>query len=729
MVSPCLSRGMAGRVPDRVSQASGTRYRLTRRHRVPLASAVGVVAVAAGAVVFLQAKDQPVDRSASVIAVVPFTPSLQDTGLVRLGRDLAVTLSANFDGVDELRTVDMLPLLARDDGESRTGEQAAGLARGLGASMVVRGQLVRSGGRVRADAALFLELDAVPAARASATASPEDLVALTDSLTWALLRQLWRTRAPPTPSLEVITTHSIPALRAFLEGERFVTQGRYSEAVSAFSGAIEADSTFWFAYWEYAKAHLERPVAPQVSDAIIAHRFELPERDRLLIETSMGEGARLTVRLARLRAVTERYREYWPAWWAYANALVHQGPVVGFTHAESRAALERTIVLNPGLHTAWQHLFWLSAQDCDTLTAGRSLRELVRLGFHTTSIQATGGVSEMLVFRYVDHLMRSDGRIDPALADDLAVDLAESRPAMAADHFDSILMHYGFPKAEVDLAHRILRRQPAAGLAASKRRSVALAWAARGAWIPRWSPVKEYANSTPEPAATLYAYRLAVIGHWQEAVRFEDVRRWRSALTPELERLVPAQRAELAWLDGLVAATARDRAALATARASLAGTDTLTAPLLDRSLAAMDLALAGNRGQAARAVVALEHERAESSEIYRLSDHHPYLTPVHRLMSSRWLRAEGDAAGAAALLAWHELVPWPLPQTAAARAMLGGIFYLERARIEEAAGRSDFARGYYQQFLRRYDLPVAGHRHLVEEARSAMARLGGSSNR
>src|SRR5688572_25802104 len=114
--------------------------------------------------------------------------------------------------------------------------------------------------------------------------------------------------------------------------------------------------------------------------------------------------------------------------------LVHQGALVGSTHAESRAALERTITLNPGLSTAWQHLFWLSAQDVDTLVANRSLRELDRLGFHTTSIQATRGVSEMLVFRYVDHLMRSDGAIDPALANDVAADLAESRPAMASDH-------------------------------------------------------------------------------------------------------------------------------------------------------------------------------------------------------------------------------------------------------------------------------------------------------
>jgi hypothetical protein len=35
------------------------------------------------------------------------------------------------------------------------------------------------------------------------------------------------------------------------------------------------------------------------------------------------------------------------------------------------------------------------------------------------------------------------------------------------------------------------------------------------------------------------------------------------------------------------------------------------------------------------------------------------------------------------------------------------------------------ARAHYEQFLRRYDMPTAMHRHLVEEARGALARLGG----
>ncbi|HEX3232549.1 MAG TPA: hypothetical protein VHR41_00025 [Gemmatimonadales bacterium] len=50
-----------------------------------------------------------------------------------------------------------------------------------------------------------------------------------------------------------------------------------------------------------------------------------------------------------------------------------------------------------------------------------------------------------------------------------------------------------------------------------------------------------------------------------------------------------------------------------------------------------------------------------------------------------------------------------------------------RARIEEAQGDAQSARAHYQQFLRRYDSPMPGQRHLVDEAAAAMVRLAGQS--
>jgi hypothetical protein len=56
---------------------------------------------------------------------------------------------------------------------------------------------------------------------------------------------------------------------------------------------------------------------------------------------------------------------------------------------------------------------------------------------------------------------------------------------------------------------------------------------------------------------------------------------------------------------------------------------------------------------------------------------------------------------------------------------VSALAYLMRARIEEAQGDIQSATDHYQQFLRRYDTPMPTQRHLVDDARAALARLAG----
>jgi len=50
-------------------------------------------------------------------------------------------------------------------------------------------------------------------------------------------------------------------------------------------------------------------------------------------------------------------------------------------------------------------------------------------------------------------------------------------------------------------------------------------------------------------------------------------------------------------------------------------------------------------------------------------------------------------------------------------------------RVAEALGHDALARTYYQRFLWRYDKSSEAHRHLVEEARAVLVRLGRSGRR
>ena len=78
-------------------------------------AAVALVAAGAGVAgwVFLRERGPAVPLSASVLAVLPFAPATGDTALIRLGRDLASTVSASLDGVGDIRTVDRLTVLAQ----------------------------------------------------------------------------------------------------------------------------------------------------------------------------------------------------------------------------------------------------------------------------------------------------------------------------------------------------------------------------------------------------------------------------------------------------------------------------------------------------------------------------------------------------------------------------------------------------------------------------------------
>ena len=84
----------------------------------------------------------------------------------------------------------------------------------------------------------------------------------------------------------------------------------------------------------------------------------------------------------------------------------------------------------------------------------------------------------------------------------------------------------------------------------------------------------------------------------------------------------------------------------------------------------------------------------------------------------------GDTAQGARLLTWTEAKSDGGLDVSFTHAV-SPLAYLMRARIEEAQGDTRSATEHYQQFLRRYDTPMPAQRHLVDEARGALARLAG----
>ncbi len=59
--------------------------------------------------------------------------------------------------------------------------------------------------------------------------------------------------------------------------------------------------------------------------------------------------------------------------------FTHWGPLIGYTNADARAALQRTVDLNPKLVPMWQHLFGASA-GFDSSQAALASKSLTALG-------------------------------------------------------------------------------------------------------------------------------------------------------------------------------------------------------------------------------------------------------------------------------------------------------------------------------------------------------------
>lgn len=714
--------------PDDAARTAGAAAGAGRRARW-VAGAVGAIAIVALIALFALtgAGDRRVPEAASSIAVLPLTPVPPDSALERLGQELAVLVSAGLDGVGEIRTVDALSVLARSGDDAGAGPDArAGLASSLGAASLIDGTLVRVADGVRVEARLVETRGGAPIARTAVEGSPEDVRALADSLSLSLLREIWRRGDVPVPSAGAIRTRSVPALRAYLNGERALARSEFDLAVEEFERAFAEDSTFWYAYWRslYPRVYEGSRPDPELLDRLVDHVSGFPEPDRMLFES--GRAETLSEEMDGLRRLTERFPHYWPGWYALGDRRIHWTPYVGGELADARPALERVVELNPGFASALRHLSWIDLFDRDT-AAARARME--RLATYSTpgGIQINPG--EIRYYDVVVDLTTLGDRFTQEMLDEQAPFVASTAGPTTPYEFATGLLDMNLPRSQVQLGEAVLALSPPAETEVAQRLGVGLGLAARGAWdsalvsLDRWVEGTGTAVIAETPDAALVAYGLAtaaaLLGEIDPAESLER----RPAAAALVRDGTADGRAELAWLDGVLAFAAGDSAALEGARGRLSEVNATWSELLERSLTAYRTALAGDRAGAGRDLAALELESAEVLRHHLTARRHPFLTSLHRLSAAPWLVAAGDTATAERLLTFSEAIYWnaqrfldPVNRTLHTYALLG------RARIADARGLRDEAAELYRRFVERYDL---GRSVLQEEALGALRRPGG----
>jgi serine/threonine-protein kinase len=383
VVRQALARAPADRFADapafaRALEAAAGAPRVTPSRAVRrglLAVAVLLLALA-GAGVWLRARAPTEDaRDANLLAVAPFEvlePSLQ---VWREG--MGDVLSRTLDGAGPIRTVSPSVVLRRWRGRADRAS-AEELGRRTGAGLVVYGAVaLRGRDSVTLRAALLDRVGGMGKTDIEVSGEAARIGELADSLGIRALRVLSSSRAIGSVRRTSIGSRSLPALKAFLQGEQFYRRGLWDSALTHYDQAIAADSTFALALvgmgrvlgWNPPTAATYRPAEEYMRRATV-HNHGLPARDSLLIvadsfnfaaEEMTESDAWVRMRFRMLTAVEEaarRYPEDPMAWYALGEQRMynHQPWPIARPPAASLEAFSRAIELDPGFAPPYEHM-------------------------------------------------------------------------------------------------------------------------------------------------------------------------------------------------------------------------------------------------------------------------------------------------------------------------------------------------------------------------------------
>ena len=352
------------------SMASGTQAVPTRpgARRLAVALSVAVLALVALVAWGLRggSSEAPTDGAAAtdanVVAVMPFAVRGSDE-LAYLREGLVDLLSTKLDGAGALRSVDPFALLGcidrEGEGERIEGARARAIAGDFGAGRYLLGDVLAAGERVQISATLY-GIGGDEASRASVEGPVDELFGLVDRLTAELLADLLEGVGRRVDRIATVTTDSLPALKAYLQGEKEFRAGRFQQAIESLQRAVDEDPEFALAWYRLSVAAewgLRTDLTEVAADQAVRHVDALTDHDRALLEARLANRRGAADEAERLyRAIVSSHPDDVDAWLQLAEVLFHYGPTRGRSIQESRAAYDRVVELDPRMVEAHWHL-------------------------------------------------------------------------------------------------------------------------------------------------------------------------------------------------------------------------------------------------------------------------------------------------------------------------------------------------------------------------------------
>lgn len=294
-------------------------------------------------------------------------------------------------------------------------DEALEIAASVGAGLLMEGDVVGTSAGLTVTARLH---DVRTGYRIGPTveleARPDSLHALVDRLATRLVAAESGVR---DDRLASITTESMPALLAFLDGQRAFRRGEHERAVRSYDRAVSLDSAFTLAALGLLRAQgwsfsVRAENEDRASDIVRNGLDRLGEADRLYFTALSGTQGPESYRelvMGRLRAA-ERMPEMAELQFLAADGMLHYGEAVGFPEAIQHATRRfvRTIELDSTYAEPLIHLLGQAVVEDDTAAIRRWSRLIM-------AVDSTGALGAAVRYARETKLRRDSGALEIAL--------------------------------------------------------------------------------------------------------------------------------------------------------------------------------------------------------------------------------------------------------------------------------------------------------------------------
>jgi serine/threonine-protein kinase len=325
---------------------------------------------------------------AETIAVMPFSTNGQ--AVEGLGEGFVDLLAGNLDGVGPIRAIDPRSILREwrrrvEPGETFDVDDALAVGRSLKAGSVLTGSIVATGSTARLLAQL-LDMQGNQLATAQVDGPVDSVLVLADQLALGVLQGIWKSREPlPSANSSGITSTSMPAIRAYLDGERYHRRGQWDSAQVAFERAVAADSTFALAWYKLANTmgwvgSYNDPLAMQASRNAVRYSENLPARTRrILVAYEMFQQGNVAS-IDSMKGYTASFPDDADGWYLLGESQYHMRLYRPMPTDALIAPFDRVLAIDSALAPAAIHPTEMAIAERDSVRVQRYLRVFEQSG-------------------------------------------------------------------------------------------------------------------------------------------------------------------------------------------------------------------------------------------------------------------------------------------------------------------------------------------------------------